>query len=229
MDSTYLCVFFLLPILPTIYPSAHLLIGAVKTKNVQNTMLKNLLDACGSSIAFFAVGYAFAFGGWDDNHYTDPNQDTGKTFIGTSNFFLVGVEDYPFWLFQYALSATAATIVAGTLAERCQMVAYMFYSVLLTGWVYPVIAHAVWSNQGFLSATAADPLFGVGMIDFSGSGVIHVTGGFTALLATKFLGPRIGRFTNEDGDKLETPKEFPGHSIALQVRGANDGAVKYNT
>ena len=84
--------------------------GAVRKKNVQNTMLKNLLDACGASLAFFTVGYAFAFGGSD---YTSAT----KTFVGAQNFFLVNVDEYAFFLFQYAFSAASATIVAGTLVS----------------------------------------------------------------------------------------------------------------
>lgn len=87
---------------------AMLCAGAVRLKNVRNTMLKNLLDACGASVAFWSVGYAFAFGG--DNK-----------FIGNGSFFLMDVDNLSFWLFQYAFSAASATIVAGTLAERCQM------------------------------------------------------------------------------------------------------------
>ena len=56
------------------------------------------------------------------------------------------------------------------------------------------------------------------MIDFAGSGVVHVTGGITALIATHMLGPRKGRFYDERGVKLETPEAFPGHSKSLQVR-----------
>ena len=55
------------------------------------------------------------------------------------------------------------------------------------------------------------------MIDFAGSGVVHVTGGFCALLATKILGARKGRFYDRRGELLEEPKAFPGHSRALQV------------
>ena len=173
-------------------------------------MLKNLLDACGAALAFFIMGYALAFGG------NDSTLDE-KTFIGTENFFLMDVEDLAFWLFQYAFSAASATIVAGTLAERCQMVAYLCYSVLLGGFVYPVVAHSAWSAQGFISNSAVDPFLGVGMIDFAGSGVVHMTGGTTALFATMILGPRRGRFHDDTGRKLEKPKEFPGHSVALQV------------
>lgn len=117
---------------------AMVVAGAVQKKNVGNSMLKNLLDACGGAVAFFFLGYAFAFGGIEDS-----TKDSGKTFIGTTGFLLIGVEDYAFWLFQYTYSAASATIVAGTLAERCQMMAYCCYSILLCGFIYPVIAHAV--------------------------------------------------------------------------------------
>jgi ammonia channel protein AmtB len=86
---------------------AMLCAGCVQRKNVQNTLLKNLLDACGASIAFFAVGYAFAFGGTTSN--VDPTNGT-KTFMGTSNFFLVDVEDLSFWFFQYVFSAAAGML-----------------------------------------------------------------------------------------------------------------------
>jgi Amt family ammonium transporter len=185
--------------------------GCVRKKNLQNTMLKNLLDACGAAIAFHCVGYAFAFGGQNDR--------TDITFVGVTNFFGTGEVDQAFWFFEYAFSATCVTIVAGTLAERCQMVAYLFYSVFLTGFVYPVVVHSIWSNNGFLSAFSADPLWGIGCIDFAGSGVVHLTGGTTALSATMILGARKGRFHDSRGRVLPTPTPFPGHSIALQLMG----------
>lgn len=188
---------------------AMLCAGSVRMKNVQNTMLKNLLDACGAALAFFMVGYAFAFGGQDTT--------TATTFIGTENFFMYNIPSYSFWIFQFAFAATAATIVAGTLAERCQMAAYLCYSVCLTGFVYPVVAHAVWSNNGFLSAYNVSPLWGTGCLDFAGSGVVHTTGGTTALFATIVLGPRKGRFYDNRGNPLAKPTPFPGHSVALQV------------
>ena len=156
------------------------------------------------------IGYAFAFGGQNDTDKT--------TFIGTSDFFVTG-DDPAYWFFQYTFSATSVTIVAGTLAERCQMAAYLCYSVVLAGIIYPVIAHAVWSNNGFLSNTNVDPLLGSGAIDFAGSGVVHMTGGTVALFATLILGPRRGRFFDAQGEPLETPKAFPGHSMALQLLG----------
>jgi Amt family ammonium transporter len=189
---------------------AMLCAGSVRVKNVQNTMLKNLLDACGAALAFFAVGYAFAFGGQDTTKET--------TFIGHQNFFMSGVENYAYWFYEFAFAATSTTIVAGTLAERCQMASYFFYSLWLTAFVYPVVAHAIWSHNGFLSAFNVNPLWGTGMIDFAGSGVVHVTGGATALFATMVLGPRKGRFYDNRGNPLAKPVPIPGHSVALQVR-----------
>lgn len=191
---------------------AMLCAGSVQKKNVQNTMLKNLLDACGAALSFYAVGFAFAYGG-----SYDEEKDGKTTFIGTSNFFLMGVDDIMFWMFQFAFAATSATIVAGTLAERCQMSAYLCYSLVLTGFVYPVVVHAIWSPQGFLSAHRNDPLLDCGFVDFAGSTVVHLTGGFTALIATFLLGPRRGRFFDARGRLLDTPNPMPGHSSALQV------------
>lgn len=149
-------------------------------------MLKNLLDVCGAAVAFFSVGYAFAFGG-----ETNPNADKSKTtFIGTENFFGLGELDLAFFFFQYTFSAASVTIVAGTLAERCQMAAYLCYSFVLIGFVYPVVAHAAWASTGFLSPGNTDPLLDIGLVDFSGSGVVHLTGGTTALFATYILGSR---------------------------------------
>lgn len=60
---------------------------------------------------------------------------------------------------------------------------------------------------------------GCGMHDFAGSGVVHLTGGATALIAAKVLGPRIGRFHDADGNPLPEPVSFAPHSVALQVLG----------
>lgn len=185
--------------------------GSVRQKNVKNIMLKNILDACGGALGFYTLGYGFAYGG---------DTRVGNTFIGNSYF---GLQDYDAWagfFFQFAFAATAATIVAGTVAERCKMAAYLCYSLFLTSFVYPVVVHSIWSSNGFLSAFNNEKLFNdVGNIDFAGSGVVHMTGGCTAMIAAIVLGPRKGRFYDEDGNPLETPTTFQPHSVALQVLG----------
>ena len=192
---------------------AMLCAGSVRQKNVKNIMLKNLLDACGGALGFYTLGFGFAWGGDDE---------TRRTFVGNSYFGLRNFDDYITFFFQFAFAATAATIVAGTVAERCKMSAYLCYSLFLTAFVYPVVVHAIWSSNGFLSAFYfdQDDLFkDVGTIDFAGSGVVHLTGGATALIAAIVLGPRRGRFHDEDGNPLEEPTSFPAHSTALQILG----------
>merc|ERR1719491_2620196 len=140
---------------------AMLCAGSVRQKNVKNIMLKNLLDACGGAIGFYTVGYGFAYG-------------AGNTFIGGSNFAVNELRDGPGyigWFFNFAFAATAATIVAGTVAERCKMSAYLCYSMFLTAFIYPVVVHQIWDGHGFLSAFNENPMFGIGMVDFAGSGV----------------------------------------------------------
>jgi ammonium transporter, Amt family len=112
---------------------AMLCAGSVRQKNVKNIMLKNLLDACGGAIGFYTIGYAFAYGN---------NNSGSKTFIGTENFFIREFSTGPEYIgffFQFAFAATAATIVAGTVAERCKMAAYLCYSIFLTGFVSTVV------------------------------------------------------------------------------------------
>lgn len=175
-------------------------------------MLKNLLDACGAGIAFYCLGYGLAYG---------HSGSATATFVGNANFFLSGDNvNLAAFFFQYAFSATCVTIIAGTLAERCRMAAYFAYSVFLTGFVYPVVAHNVWSAQGYFSIFNPEhALIGIGMVDFSGSGVIHMTGGCVALYATYILGPRQGRFQDRHGNPLSRPGLTKGHSVALQLLG----------
>jgi len=191
---------------------AMLCAGSVRAKNVKNIVLWNLLDSCGGGIMFWATGYAFAYGGDD--------KTKGVTFIGNEGFFLAsdGIR-YEMFFFQFAFACALSSIVAGTIAERCKMTAYLGYSTFLVGFVYPVVAHAFWSPNGFLANNARDPLWGSGAIDLAGSGPVHMVGGVTALVAAVILGPRIGRFYDRNGNALEKPHDFPPHSVTLQFLG----------
>jgi ammonium transporter, Amt family len=81
------------------------------------------------------------------------------------------------------------------------------------------VAHAFWSYNGFLSPFAKDPLWGSGVLDLAGSGPVHMVGGVAAFACGLVLGPRLGRFYDKDGNPLETPNDFPPHSVSLQYLG----------
>jgi len=190
---------------------AMLCAGSIRAKNVKNIVLWNLLDSCGGGLMFWICGYAFAYGGDDASK--------GVTYIGNSGFFLTGDIQYEMFFFQFAFACALSSIVAGTIAERCKMTAYLGYSTFLVGFVYPILAHAFWSPNGFLANHGKDPLWGSGAIDLAGSGPVHMTGGVTALVAAIILGPRIGRFYDRQGKPLEEPHNFAPHSVALQFLG----------
>ncbi|KAJ9592288.1 hypothetical protein L9F63_001184, partial [Diploptera punctata] len=109
------------------------------------------------------------------------------------------------WFFQFVFAATAATIVSGAVAERCNFMAYIVYSIGISGIVYPPISHWVWTEEGWLKQ--------MGYVDFSGCGPVHLLGGVCSFFGAAFLGPRIGRFTSKyDNSEKE---EIVGHSMPL--------------
>ncbi|MFA5093898.1 MAG: ammonium transporter [Candidatus Omnitrophota bacterium] len=175
--------------------------GFCRAKNATNLMAKNTIDFTLASLIFMAFGFAFMMG----NDYNG--------IIGTSGWFLHGdnydVGRYLMFFWQLVFAGTAATIVSGAVAERLKFKAYFLYSILVTALIYPLYGHWVWGG-GWLSKLP----FGVGHVDFAGSGVVHTIGGFVGLAGAIVLGPRFGKF-----DKNRKPKAIPGHSITLAALG----------
>ena len=114
------------------------------------------------------------------------------------------------FFFQYCFAAAATSIISGAVAGRITITAYFVYSGVVVTCIYPVVVHWVWDNEGWLCAWGSRATYG-GVIDFAGSGVVHMTGGFCAITAATILGPRKGRFTH--------PELFAAHSAPLQVLG----------
>lgn len=75
---------------------------------------------------------------------------------------------------QCTFAATAATIVSGAIAERCHFHGYLFFSVVVTGLIYPIPTHWCWAEEGWLAS--------YGFRDFAGGGVIHLAGGVCAFV-----------------------------------------------
>ncbi len=182
--------------------------GLTRAKNVVNIFAKNMADAIVGILAFFATGYAFAFG------------DSGGWFIGTSNFFLNdldlaaipegGLSPATSFFFQAVFAATAVTIASGAMAERTKFSAYLIFSAVMCAFIYPVVVHWTWGGGLIADIQIGDAVFS----DFAGSGIVHMTGGIAAFMGALFLGPRIGRY-DENGN----PRAIPGHNIPFATLG----------
>jgi Amt family ammonium transporter len=175
--------------------------GFCRAKNATNLMAKNGIDFIVGSLGFFVIGYTLLKG-----------TDVGG-FIGVGPLFLAGnqydVGKYLDFFWQLVFCATAATIVSGAVAERLKFSSYLIYSVIISMLVYPIYGHWVWGG-GWLSKLP----FGLGHLDFAGSGVVHTIGGMFGLAGAIVLGPRFGKFTKEG-----KPNAIPGHSITLAALG----------
>ncbi len=174
--------------------------GMSRSKNAINVVMKNYMDVCIGSIAFWLIGYGLMFG------------DNISGWIGNSHFLLHNVEDmdYSLLFFQTMFAATAVTIASGAMAERTQFHGYLIGAIIISALIYPVYGSWVWgslySGSGWLSK--------LGFIDFAGSTVVHSIGGWIALAGVIVLGPRLGRFSKQGESRT-----IPGHNLTLVALG----------
>ena len=175
--------------------------GLIRSKSTVNYMTKSFMDFAMASISFWAFGFALMWG------------TSAAGIAGTTNFFVTDGADgqtYVDWVFQMVFAATAATIVAGAVAERTKTQAYLAYSFIIGAVIYPLYGHWVWGG-GWLGSLDAIGL--PAAADYAGSGVVHAVGGFIALAGAAVVGPRIGKFTNG------VPNVLAGHNIPFVVIG----------
>lgn len=171
--------------------------GFTRPKNTANILMKNLLDFAVGALLFWTVGFGIMFG-------TSWHGIAGiPQFFGSAGWS-GKVPFEAFLIFQTMFSATAATIVSGAVAERTKFFAYLCYSVIIFGVVYPISGHWSWGG-GWLST--------MGFHDFAGSAVVHTLGGWIALMGASILGPRIGKYRNGKTYAI------PGHNLTYATLG----------
>ncbi|MGL1894167.1 MAG: ammonium transporter [Spirochaetaceae bacterium] len=171
-------------------------IGLTRPKNAGNIIMKNLMDFAGGALIFWAVGWAIMYG-------TSYGGFASNTFLQSEDSTVL--RD---WIFQVVFAATAATIVSGAMAERTKFNAYLIYSVVISGLIYPFFGSLTWGG-GFLAE--------MGFHDFAGSTIVHSIGGWAALMGAIILGPRIGKYIKKDG-KIQV-KSIPGSNLPLAALG----------
>src|SRR5437660_3790754 len=188
---------------------AMLEVGFSRMKNVGTVVAKVVTNLSVSSIAYWAVGFGFAFGAggifpliggsgffptFSPGSQLDLPAMSGSTAPAAAKFF-----------FQFVFCAVSLAIVWGTMIERTKFIVYILFGIPFAAVIYPLISHQLFGG-GWLQAN-------VGAQDFAGSTVVHLTGATAGFAGLLLLGPRIGKY--EKG----RPNAIPGHNMPLAQLG----------
>jgi Amt family ammonium transporter len=180
--------------------------GLVRAKNVLNVLMQCMLSAGIVGVLWIVVGYSLAFG-------------TGNAIIGdfskvglagvtlesvTANFATPprNIPEYVFIMFQAMFAIITPALILGAIAERMRFDVWCAFIAIWLLAVYCPIAHMVWSSEGWI--------FKLGAIDFAGGLVVHMSSGFSAIVAAVMLGKRQGLGRDP----------MPPHSLPLCLIGA---------
>ncbi|MEA4863451.1 MAG: ammonium transporter [Victivallaceae bacterium] len=176
--------------------------GLARAKNCTNVLFKNALTPPLGIITFFFCGYSLMYSGnWQLGHLLAFNGFGAHPPVGGGN------PHFTFWtdfFFQGMFAATCATIVSGAVAGRIKVNAYIIFTILYAGVVYPVIGSWGWGG-GWLA--------GINFHDFAGSTFVHAIGGWGALAGVILLGPRIGKYAHGRSNPIA------GHNMPLAFLG----------
>ena len=155
--------------------------GMVGKKNVISTMLQSFMAMIIVTILWVIVGFSLSFGTSIGGFIGDPteffmfNGVTTSTAWGTIPFLL-------FALFQAKFAIITPALITGAFAERIRFWAYMLFMVLFILLIYTPLCHMTWHSDGLF--------FKMGVLDFAGGTVVHMSAGWAALAGAIFLGKR---------------------------------------
>jgi Amt family ammonium transporter len=181
---------------------AFLELGTVRKKNQVNALVKILVDFSVSTIAYFFVGYAIAY---------------GVSFV-TSAESLAAKNGYELVKFFFLLTFAAAipAIVSGGIAERARFGPQVIATAALVALVYPVFEGVAWNGrygvQDWIKATT-----GAQFHDFAGSVVVHAVGGWIGLAAVLLLGARANRYRKDGAISAHPPSSIPFLALGAWV------------
>ena len=194
--------------------------GLVRAKNTTEILTKNVALYSIACIMYLVVGYDIMYGGGvflngiglDGASDADAlvgavlaesaeaGFDGGAVYSNASDFF-----------FQVVFVATAMSIVSGAVAERMRLWAFLAFTVVLTGFIYPMEGSWTWNGEAVFGLYTLGDL---GFSDFAGSGIVHMAGASAALAGVLLLGARKGKYT-QDG-KVNA---IPGANLPLATLG----------
>ncbi len=204
---------------------AFLVTGLTRAKNAGHMMMMNIAAFAVALLAYYAVGFAFMFGGIAPianlggvSPLTGIFGHGSAGVIGLHGFLLQSHGTYDvgvmvLFLFEVVFMETAGYIIIGAIAERISFAGFLLAEIAMGAIIYPIYGMWMWGG-GWLAHLGTSLHLGHGAVDFAGSGVVHATGGWAALALAMVLGPRIGKF-NKDG----SANAIPGHNIPYVVIG----------
>ena len=181
--------------------------GLVRAKNTAEILTKNVGLYSIACIMYMLFGYGIMYG---DGSGVIPQlsglllgaDDNAVETVVAGDAYYSNLSDF---FFQVVFVATAMSIVSGAVAERMKLWSFFAFTIVLTGFIYPVQGYWKWGG-GFLDE--------LGFLDFAGSGVVHMCGAAAAIAGVLILGPRKGKY----GSKGQV-NAIPGANLPLATLG----------
>jgi len=181
---------------------AFLELGTVRQKNQVNALVKILVDFSISTVVYFLVGYAVAYGTGFFVNAAELSQHNGYDLV--KFFFLL------------TFAAAIPAIVSGGIAERARFYPQLLATAVIVGFIYPFFEGVAWNQhfgfQAWLKATTGDEFH-----DFAGSVVVHAVGGWIALPAVMLLGARSNRYRKDGAISAHPPSSIPFLALGAWV------------
>ena len=173
---------------------AFLEVGTVRKKNQVNALVKIIVDFAMSTLAYFFIGYAIAYG--------TSFLSEAATLAEKNGYELVK------FFFLLTFAAAIPAIISGGIAERAKFNPQLAATALLVGFVFPFFGGIAWhGNLGIQDWLTSQ--FGAAFHDFAGSVVVHAMGGWLGLMAVLTLGARHGRYTKDGKMTAHPPSNIP--------------------
>jgi Amt family ammonium transporter len=181
---------------------AFLELGTVRSKNQVNALVKILCDFSMSTVVYFFVGYAVAYG---VSFLVGADQLAEKSGYDLVKFF-----------FLLTFAAAVPAIISGGIAERARFAPQLIATAAIVGLVYPFFEGIAWNDRYGVQAWLESST-GAKFHDFAGSVVVHAVGGWIAFMAVILLGPRAGRYPKEGGVTAQPPSSIPFLALGAWV------------
>lgn len=176
--------------------------GLVRSKNTTEILTKNVALYAIACFMYLVCGYAIMY---DGGIFLSGIMETGVVESIEDSAYYAPSSDF---FFQVVFVATAMSIVSGAVAERMKLWAFLAFAVVMTGLIYPMEGRWTWGGQSVFG------MYDLSMVDFAGSGIVHLAGAAAALAGVLLLGARKGKY-GKNGEI----NAIPGANLPMATLG----------